>query len=387
MRHPTQAAKKTATCLQCGHRCRGRYDQKVLRIRDLSVAGWRIYLEFKRWRVHCPRCHGVHVEHLDWLAKNPRYTQRFARHVGRLCRDMPNQRVAEMERLHHSTVKALDTLYMQKQIELAGQPAPRAIGIDEIAIRKGHNYRVIVSDLERGRPIWVGGQGRKEADIDLFFQAVGEKKSARIELAAMDMWKAFRNSVRKNAPRARIIFDKFHIMRHLSKALDEVRRREYKRLTGKDRRYIKGQRYTLLSRRENLNLDGRPALKKLLQANRRLNTACVLKERFGQLWDYRTERGARAFFERWKDSLKWQRLEPYRKFAELIEAHWEGIASYCHPDNKVSLGLVEGINNKIRVLQRRAYGYRDEDYLKLKIVAAFLPPLPRNADINPHKTA
>ncbi len=351
------------------------------------MAGWRIYLEFKRWRVHCPRCHGVHVEHLDWLAKNPRYTQRFARHVGRLCRDMPNQRVAEMERLHHSTVKALDTLYMQKQIELAGQPAPRAIGIDEIAIRKGHNYRVIVSDLERGRPIWVGGQGRKEADIDLFFQAVGEKKSARIELAAMDMWKAFRNSVRKNAPRARIIFDKFHIMRHLSKALDEVRRREYKRLTGKDRRYIKGQRYTLLSRRENLNLDGRPALKKLLQANRRLNTACVLKERFGQLWDYRTERGARAFFERWKDSLKWQRLEPYRKFAELIEAHWEGIASYCHPDNKVSLGLVEGINNKIRVLQRRAYGYRDEDYLKLKIVAAFLPPLPRNADINPHKTA
>ncbi|MBI1196126.1 MAG: hypothetical protein GC138_09815, partial [Gammaproteobacteria bacterium] len=86
-------------------------------------------------------------------------------------------------------------------------------------------------------------------------------------------------------------------------------------------------------------------------------------------------------------SLKWQRLEPYRKFAELIESHWEGIASYCHPDNKVSLGLVEGVNNKIRVLQRRAYGYRDEEYLRLKIVAAFLPPLPRNANINPHESA
>ena len=79
--------------------------------------------------------------------------------------------------------------------------------------------------------------------------------------------------------------------------------------------------------------------------------------------------------------MKWQRLEPYRKFAGLIESHWDGIASYCHPENKVSLGLVEGINNKIRVLQRRAYGYRDEEYLKLKIVAAFLPPLPRNANI------
>ena len=144
-----------------------------------------------------------------------------------------------------------------------------------------------------------------------------------------------------------------------------------------------GQRYTLLSRRENLSLDGRRALKKLLQANRRLNTAYILKEAFGQLWDYRTERSARAFFTRWKDSLKWQRLHPYQKFAGMIESHWDGIASYCHPENKVSLGLVEGVNNKIRVLQRRAYGYRDEEYLKLKIVAAFLPPLPRNAVFNP----
>ena len=329
----------------------------------------------------------MHVEHLDWLANNSRYTQRFATHVGKLCRDMPNKAVAEMERLHHGTVKALDTLYMQEQVDRAGLPAPWAIGVDEISIRKGHNYRVIVSDLERARPIWVGGEGRKETDIDLFFKALGGKKSARIKLAAMDMWKPFRNSVIHNAPNARIIFDKFHIMRHLSKALDEVRRGEYKRLSGKDRSYIKGQRYTLLSRRENLSLDGRRALKKLLQANRRLNTAYILKEAFGKLWDYRTERGARAFFTRWKDSLKWQRLHPYQKFAGMIESHWDGIASYCHPENKVSLGLVEGVNNKIRVLQRRAYGYRDEEYLKLKIVAAFLPPLPRNAVFNTHESA
>ncbi len=215
----------------------------------------------------------MHVERLDWLANNPRYTQRFAMHVGKLCRDMTNKAVAEMERLHHSTVKELDKLYMQKQIARAGLPAPRAIGIDELSIRKGHNYRVIVSDLDRERPIWVGGEGRTEADIDLFFKELGEKASARIELAAIDMWKPFRNSVTKNAPNARIVFDKFHIMRHLSSALDAVRRAEYKRLAGKDRAYIKGQRYTLLSRRENLSLDGRRALKKLLKANRRLNTA------------------------------------------------------------------------------------------------------------------
>lgn len=325
----------------------------------------------------------MYVERLDWLAKNPRFTQRFALHVGALCREMTNTAVAEAERIHDSTVKALDTLYMQKQVARAGLPAPRAIGVDEIAIRKGHDYRIVVSDLDRRRPIWVGGQGRTEADFDLFFAALGAKKTARIQLAAMDMWKPFRASLTRNAPQARVLFDKFHIMRHLGDALDEVRRNEYRRLTGKDRAFIKGQRYTLLSNRENLSRDGRANLKKLLTANKRLNTAYLLKESFGQLWSYQTEGWARAFFERWKESLKWQRLKPYEKFAAMIERHWDGIVSYCHPENKVSLGLVEGLNNKIRVLQRRAYGYRDEEYLKLKIVAAFLHPLPRSAEKDP----
>jgi transposase len=325
----------------------------------------------------------VFVEQLDWLARNPRYTQRFALHVGKLCREMTNKAVAETERLHHSTVKDLDKLYMAQQVKLAGLPAPRAIGVDEIAIRKGHNYRIVVSDLDRGRPIWVGGKGRTEADLDLFFAALGKRKSASINLVVMDMWKAFRNSTARHAPQARVIFDKFHIIRHLADALDEVRRSEYRRLSGKDRSFIKGQRYTLLSNPENLTLDGRRSLKKLLKANKRLNTAYVLKESFGQLWDYRRESSARAYFERWRESLKWQRLKPYEKFAQMIDRHWDGIAAYCNPDNKVSLGLVEGLNNKIKVLQRRAYGYRDEDYLKLKIVAAFLPPLSRSAASDP----
>ena len=136
-------------CSYCGQRCGGRYDKQVCRVRDLSLAGWRIYLEYERWRVNCSGCGGVHVEHLDWLANNSRYTQRFATHVGKLCRDMPNKAVAEMERLHHGTVKALDTLYMQEQVDRAGLPAPRAIGVDEISIRKGHNYRVIVGCAPR----------------------------------------------------------------------------------------------------------------------------------------------------------------------------------------------------------------------------------------------
>ena len=110
----------------------------------------------------------------------------------------------------------------------------------------------------------------------------------------------------------------------------------------------------------------------LLKANKRLNTAYVLKEAFGQLWDYQTEGWARRFFDNWRDSLKWQRLKPYEKFAEMIENHWDGIAAYCRPENKVALGFVEGVNNKIRVIQRRSYGLRDEEYLRLKILTCML---------------
>src|SRR5450755_3706846 len=137
-------------------------------------------------------------------------------------------------------------------------------------------------------------------------------------------------------------------MRHLGEALDKVRKTEYARLSGRDRRFIKGQKYNLLSRNENLTLEGKRSLEILLAANRRLNTAY---------------------------SLKWQRLEPYERFADLIDRHWDGIAAYCKPENKGSLGFVEGLNNKIRVLQRRAYGLRDQEYLRLKVLTCMLPPL------------
>jgi transposase len=317
----------------------------------------------------------VKQERLPWLADNPFYTKRFAYFVGRRCRTATIKDVARELRLDWKTVKELEKQYMREQLRRAAAARPRAIGIDEISIRKGHTYRIVVSDLERPRPIWFGGTDRSQASLDLFYEWLGPKKCERIELAVMDMWRAFSNSTRHHAPQAAILFDKFHIMRHLGEALDTVRKQEYARLCGKDRQFIKGQKYTLLSRHENLSLDGRRALKKLLGANKRLNTAYLLKESFGQLWDYSREAWARRFFENWKAALKWQRLKPYEKFAQLIERHWEGIAAYCRPENKVSLGFVEGLNNKIRVIQRRAYGLRDEEYLRLKVLTCMLPEI------------
>lgn len=208
-----------------------------------------------------------------------------------------------------------------------------------------------------------------------FYGWLGKDRSLRIRLAVMDMWKPFRLATTAHAPQAAILFDKFHVMRHLGEALDHVRKSEYAWLQGHGRRYIKGQKYTLLSRKENLTVEGKKALKMVLAANKRLNTAYVLKESFGQLWRYEREGWARRFFDNWRAGLKWQRLTPYEKFAEMIDRHWDGIAAYCRPENKVSLGFVEGLNNKIRVIQRRAYGLRNEDYLRLKILTCMLPAL------------
>jgi transposase len=317
----------------------------------------------------------VKPETLEWLAETPFYTKRFAFYVGRRCRDSTLQDVAKEVHLNWKTVKELEKQYMREQLRRVGTPGPKVIGIDEVSIRKGHDYRMVVSDLVRRRPIWFGGKDRSESSLDLFFAWLGPKKSQRIRLAVMDMGKPFRNSTRRNAPQAAILFDKFHIMRHLGEALDAVRKREYARLSGKKREFIKGQKYTLLSHGENLTLDGRVALKKLLTANRRLNTAYLLKESFGQLWAYQKEGWARRFFENWRAALKWQRLKPYEEFAQMIERHWDGIAAFCQLENKVSLGFVEGLNNKIRVIQRRAYGLRDEEYLRLKVLTCMLPTL------------
>lgn len=323
-------------------------------------------------RVECRQCGKVKLEKLDWLSSNPSYTKRFAFFVGKRCRSMTIQAVAKEERMDWHTVKAMDKQYMQEQLDRASRPNPKVVGIDEISIGKGHDYRIVVSDLEKRRPIWFGGPDRSEKSMDLFYQALGPSRAGRIRLAVMDMWKPFENSALRNAPGAAILYDKFHVIRHLQDALDTVRKREYARVSGTDRSFIKGQKYTLLSRQENLTLDGRQSLKKLLGANRRLNTAYLLKESFVQLWDYNSEGWARRFFENWKASLKWQRLKPYEAFAKMVERHWDGIAAHCRPENKIALGFVEGLNNKIRVIQRRAYGLRDEGYLRLKVLTCML---------------
>lgn len=314
-------------------------------------------------------------ERLDWLADNPRYTKRFACFVGRRCREPPIQEVAEELFLDGHPVKELDKQSRREQRRRAGNPAPRVLGIDELAIAKGHPYRIGVSDRGRGRPLWLGGKGRSEASLDEFSARLGPAKGGPLRRAVRDRGKAFRTSTRKegNAPQATVLYDKFHALRPRGEAMDKVRQRAYARLSGEGRRFIQGQRSPLLSPWESRSLEGRKALRLRFRANRRLNKAYLLKESLDPLWDYGSPGGARRFLDNGRDAFRWQRWEPFPKFARRIEAPWDGIEAYCHAENQVALGFVGGITNPIRALPRRAGGFRDADYLRLKILTGMLP--------------
>ena len=155
---------------------------------------------------------------------------------------MTVQDVARRMHLDWHTVKDLDKIYMREQLRRVGPPTPRVIGVDEISVKKRHVYRIVVSDLEQKRAIWFGGDGRTEKDMDMFYAFVSQENAEKIRLAIMDMWKPFRHSTQAHAPHADILFDKFHVLRHLGEALDKVRKTEYARVTGKQRRFIKGQK-------------------------------------------------------------------------------------------------------------------------------------------------
>jgi transposase len=359
---------------------RGWYDRKRRRVRDLACGDLRIYLDLEVRRVACRRCGKVRQERLEWLADNPFYSKRFAFYVGRRCRASPIRDVAKELHLDWHTVKALEQQYMREQLRRVGTPGPRDAG------PPGHRDR---RGLEpQGAYLPDRGQRPHPAAADLVRRhgsLRGQPGSVlRLARPAQSRPGAARGHGHVEAlpavdhaprPAGRRPVRQFHVLRHLGEALDQVRKSEYARVSGRQRRFIKGQKYTLLAHRENLTLDGRRALKTLLAANKRLNTAYLLKESFGQLWDYGREGWARRFFEHWRAALRWQRLRPYERFAAMIDRHWDGIAAYCRPDNKVALGFVEGVNNKVRVLQRRAYGLRDEEYLRLKILTCMLPAI------------
>lgn len=180
----------------------------------------------------------------------------------------------------------------------------------------------------------------------------------------MDMWEAFTQSIRAWIPQAKILYDKFHVMQHANRAVDEVRRAEFFRKGKQMRELIKGKRWLLLSRWVNLDSPKRQQLNQLFSLNRKMLKAYLLKESLERLWNYKYEGGMLRYLQAWIDQLRWQRLKPFQKLAHMLLHHVEGILNFCR--TKVRFGVVEAVNGNIKALIRRGRGYRNLHYLLLK---------------------
>ena len=362
--------KKEYQC-PCGQRYERYYDGDYREVRDLPFGKWDVYLVFFQVRVECPHC-GVKTERLDWLPSYGRNTTRLEEYVARLCELASVKAVAKFLDMDWKTVKRIDKQTLEKRLNPPNFDGLRILAIDELAIKKGHHYVTVIIDFLTKRVVWVE-IGRAEKALNRFYRRLGKKRCRQIEAVAMDMWPAFMKATKKHCPRARLVFDKFHILSHMAQVIDQVRRREFKRASKKTREVIKGSRYLLLRNRAKVRGKKRIRLSELLALNKPINAVHVSKEDLKPLWDYRSPRWAEAYFREWYRRAIYSKIEPLKKFARMLKKHWEGIAAHCfYP---IHTSLLEGINNKAKVIKRIAYGYHDIDYFALKLRAAF-PGIP-----------
>lgn len=360
-------------CSGCGEWVKNGYDYTEQEIQHLMWWQHVTLLRFRRYRVNCPSC-GVRTEALDFVdVRGPRVTKSLSSLVYELCKVMTVKAVAIFQVLNRHTVKAIDKQALQQVQDTRPLDGITVLGADEISVGGGQNYWTMISALEtpRGPELLYVAEGRKEKNLKPFWKWFGKKRAKLITHAVMDMWKPFRNSLLAHCPNVKIIYDKFHIIRHLLEALNKVRQSELKRAAGRLKGLLPGKKFILLSRQAHIRGRAREALNQLLSLSQRLLKAYVLKESFDHLWSYTSKTWAKKFFNAWVDQLKWSRLEPYQKFALMVEKHLDGILAYC--DKKVSLGYIESTNLKARNVIRRAYGYRDKVYMKLKIIQACTP--------------
>ena len=357
--------KTCAVCDGCGLTVTVIKDKSLRMYRDKPVFDWTVYLRVYRRRVVCPRC-GVRSERLPFVDGRSRFTRRFERMV---FTDSMKQTIAQAAEKHgiswHQAARieyAVLEQYDQKREPLRDI---RWLGVDEICFGRRNNMYTIISDLENSAVIGVV-DGHHTISLDSFFTIAGKPFCEAVNVVCIDMWKAYQASVKTFCMNAKIIFDKFHIIRHLNDAIDEVRRKEFFRQGNEKRELVRGKRWLFLRRWFNLTTDQKGLLKETLALNKRLSIAYYLKEIFGSLWLYKSRTWALKFLERWKNQLKWQRLKPLEKFMELVERHLEGILNYC--DEKVPLGRVEALNGVIKGIIRRSRGFRNHRHGALRIM-------------------
>jgi transposase len=364
--------KETRYFCGCGREFTSYYDGVDRCVRDLSYGPYkRSWLMFWQVRLDCPEC-GVVTEHLDWVSPRVVYTKRLAAAVALSCREIRSiKSVAEQYGLHRGTVKEMDKAALERELPDPSESNPVLLGVDEFSIRRRHRYATVVVDLE-GPTVPYVAEDRTKESLSGYYEAIGKDKCDQIEAVAMDMWPAYEEATRDHCAGAEIVYDPFHIIAaYAREVIDKVRSQEARKAAKGNREIIKGSRYLLLKNSENLDpLHDEPArLSELLKLNKRLYTVYTLKDDLKELWRYRSEAWALKWFESWRKRAMRSRIEALKKFASKLIRHIDGILAHCR--YPIHTGFLEGVNNKIKVIKRVAFGFRDMHYFFLKIRGAF----------------
>jgi len=364
-------------CSECGQFCFLIHSYGHRTVRDLNMAHARVWLVVPQRKVRCAHC-GIRVEALSFVDPYRRFTKRFEQAVGELCRYLPIKHVAEHFGLSWQAVKEIDRRRLEKEVGTPCFDGLRFIAVDETAVRKGHSYLTLVLDLETGRIVWVG-EGRSEETLGNFFAALTQEQRQGIEAVAADMSHSFTKAVATWLPHAALVYDFFHVVaKYGREVVDGIRKQEAARHAGSGLTYIKGTRFLLLRNLCDLNVSERQELKALLEVNEPLSMAHVLRDQLKAIWKYQREGWAERALLNWC-ALAYSSGEAVLiRFAKGLLRHADGILNHCrYPLHTAQL---EGINNKIKVMKRQGYGYRDQAYFILKIKGAFqgsLQPNPR----------
>jgi transposase len=360
----SRVGSRVGRCSGCGERCGRRRDRRWREWDDLPWARHPVTLAVELWRLDCPRC-GVRLERVSFADPYARVTRRLQWQIGVDCQSMPTSHAAVRHHVSWGKARRAERRFLETWDASRPKHRPRYLGADEIQRGKGQQYWTVLSDLVRGEVIGLARDRKEESLAGLLRDRLDNRQRSAVAAVCTDMHQAFLNAVRKELPKAEIVFDKFHVLQHAAKALDEVRRNEFFRAGAIMREYGRGKRWLLLRRWRNVRGTKREELRELFAVNRRLFKAYLLRESLDQLWSYRTDWGVKRFLGGWITALRWQRLPEMCKLGLFLIKHLDGIVAYTrHP---VRFGVVESLNTTIKAVLRRARGIRDEAMLLLKL--------------------
>jgi transposase len=343
-------------CSRCGRKCPG-YDQlQPRRWRHLDFGAWSVFIEATLARVECRSCDAVVVERVSWAEAGSRFTTHFEEQVAWLAQRCDKTAISTLMRIAWRSVGDIIERVVARHRTPIDWTKVSGIAVDELSYRKGHHYLTLVSDLDAGRILW-SREGRSTATLEAFFTEIGTEACARIRHAAIDMFQAYAVAIGKHLPNATLVYDRFHVQRLASDAVDEVRRAEWQRLRGTDEaRGVKHLRWALLRNPWNVTPAEHERLAELPRQNRLLYRAYLLKESLAGI--YRRlywPPWAKRRLNEWIDWANRSRLEPFRKVARTLRRFFDGVVAYFETGYTTS--RAEGLNTKARLATRQAYGF------------------------------